>query len=604
LFIGICLTPAVAHETEKSQSTSRGNWLYVGGDGPGNYTKIQDAINHANDGDTVFVFNGTYVEYIIINRSITLIGQDKTTTFITGYVAFTISLLSDQITMSGFTIQNNGLRGEGVRIDSNNNTFFNNIVDTPQDEIRVSGNNNTLSDNAIACDRIFLSGDSTTISGNTITNNNYGLFFVDSWGNTILDNSFFHSGLFYLDDTVWNNIVTNNTVNGKPLVYLFDKKDRVLDSPAGQILLINCTNITVINQDLSNTTVGIQALRSDLCVLSGNILTGNIFGILLNGSGNAILENSITNNSGAITLSGASNVISRNIVSHNGGSIYLVSSDDNYILHNTVSDNFDGMVLDNGCDFNTIVNNTVVDNNFSGLIVFHGDGNIVSRNTLSNNKENRVLGNDNTISDNTFTYGDEGVSLGGNNNTLSNNTIRHNVDGIKLIHSDYTRISKNFISNNHESMVLLSSDHNSIDENIINNNDIGIHLVFCNEGNVVTGNTITMNNQSGIYLNCTNNSSISNNSISHNGQGICLISSPDNTILENTFLKNTRHALFENCTNTWDHNYWGRPRILPKIIFGIRIRPNPWSLPMLDIDWHPAFKPGIDTLSLLPRSTT
>jgi len=37
--------------------------LYVGGSGPGNYTKIQDAIDDASYGDTVFVYNGTYSDY-------------------------------------------------------------------------------------------------------------------------------------------------------------------------------------------------------------------------------------------------------------------------------------------------------------------------------------------------------------------------------------------------------------------------------------------------------------------------------------------------------------------------------------------------------------
>ena len=37
---------------------SRGNTLYVGGSGPGNYTKIQDAIDNTSDGDTVFVYKG------------------------------------------------------------------------------------------------------------------------------------------------------------------------------------------------------------------------------------------------------------------------------------------------------------------------------------------------------------------------------------------------------------------------------------------------------------------------------------------------------------------------------------------------------------------
>ncbi|HDN50977.1 MAG TPA: hypothetical protein ENG06_04290, partial [Thermoplasmatales archaeon] len=45
----------------------RGNTWYVGGSGPNNYTKIQDAIDNASDGDTVFVFNGIYYENVLIN---------------------------------------------------------------------------------------------------------------------------------------------------------------------------------------------------------------------------------------------------------------------------------------------------------------------------------------------------------------------------------------------------------------------------------------------------------------------------------------------------------------------------------------------------------
>ena len=56
LFIGTAIIPSSGQNIEKSSSASRGNWLYVGGSGPGNYTKIQDAIDNASDGDTLFVY--------------------------------------------------------------------------------------------------------------------------------------------------------------------------------------------------------------------------------------------------------------------------------------------------------------------------------------------------------------------------------------------------------------------------------------------------------------------------------------------------------------------------------------------------------------------
>ena len=84
LFVGTSIIPATAQDIKKQSSTSRGNWLYVGGSGPGNYSKIQDAIDNASEGDTVFVYSGWYNESILINKSIVVSGQDRNTTFIVG----------------------------------------------------------------------------------------------------------------------------------------------------------------------------------------------------------------------------------------------------------------------------------------------------------------------------------------------------------------------------------------------------------------------------------------------------------------------------------------------------------------------------------------
>ncbi|MBN2603724.1 MAG: hypothetical protein JXA91_06305 [Candidatus Thermoplasmatota archaeon] len=81
--------------------------LYVGGSGPGNYTKIQDAIEDASDGDTVFVYSGTYylgVGFTKINKSIELMGESRDETIITGYPLF--SIVKSNVRISGFTFEN------------------------------------------------------------------------------------------------------------------------------------------------------------------------------------------------------------------------------------------------------------------------------------------------------------------------------------------------------------------------------------------------------------------------------------------------------------------------------------------------------------------
>ena len=84
LFLGTYIAPSVAIDNVKKSPNPIGSekTLYVGGSGPGNYTKIQEAIDNSSDGDTVFVFIGTYFENIRIDRDINLIGENKETTII------------------------------------------------------------------------------------------------------------------------------------------------------------------------------------------------------------------------------------------------------------------------------------------------------------------------------------------------------------------------------------------------------------------------------------------------------------------------------------------------------------------------------------------
>ena len=116
-----------------SNPASVGNTLYVGGSGPGNYTSIQEAINDASDGDTVFVYDDSspYNEIVVVDKSINLIGENKNTTIINGdNEQYTVSLLADGVCMTGFQIQHeiSGKALYHLYVYSDGNNISNNMI--------------------------------------------------------------------------------------------------------------------------------------------------------------------------------------------------------------------------------------------------------------------------------------------------------------------------------------------------------------------------------------------------------------------------------------------------------------------------------------------
>ena len=226
LFVGTCIIPAIAQDIEKpSLPSSRGNWLYVGGSGPGNYTKIQDAINDSSDGDAVYVYNGTYNEFnITIDKSIFLFGEDKYSTIIDANLSGNcIDIFADNVTVRGFTIRNADFpNGTGIVIYSHNTTICDNIItDNDWWGIHIRGsNNNNISYNIISNNgwaSIYGRCSNQMIIGNKIVNNKIGiLLYFGSFSVIKYNNISGQSGLGIQIDWVTNSsIVQNNFIKNK-----------------------------------------------------------------------------------------------------------------------------------------------------------------------------------------------------------------------------------------------------------------------------------------------------------------------------------------------------------------------------------------------------
>jgi len=219
LFVGSGVVSAFNIDN-KSEPLNNGNWLYVGGSGEGNYTKIQDAIDNASDGDTIYVFNGIYYENVRVTKSIDLLGENQMLTFIDGQETggHVVSILAADVTFYHFTIQNPGgiPNAAALYVNSDSNQIIENIVTC----IPHHGE-----------EGIWLSQSSgNIISKNSIENHHYGIWLEDSTQNNLSNNKVTTSWIWGIilgnsnNNMLYQNYITEN--NGG--IYLRDSSENML----------------------------------------------------------------------------------------------------------------------------------------------------------------------------------------------------------------------------------------------------------------------------------------------------------------------------------------------------------------------------------------
>ena len=184
--IVICLMalmslPMVMGSNEYFVENLDGNILYVGGNGPGNYTTIQDAVDAASDGDTIFVFNGIYYENLNVNKILNLIGEDRDSTIIDGENKDNvIKIFEDNVKIEKFSIRNckNDYGFSGVNFDSNNNFLLDcNIYDNYWG-VLCYGDDNHISNNNVfsnGCGIVLSGANQNMIDNNRISENHGGI---------------------------------------------------------------------------------------------------------------------------------------------------------------------------------------------------------------------------------------------------------------------------------------------------------------------------------------------------------------------------------------------------------------------------------------------
>jgi parallel beta-helix repeat protein len=278
-----------------------GTTFYVGGSGPGNYTRIQDAIDNASNGDTVFVFSGIYHEHVGLRTGLNLIGEDILTTVIEWNNGITV-WSAPYSTIRGFTIRNAGYQagifGCVEHITVSNNMIFTNRgpgIFLEATDYAVIADNTIVTygewqwDLEYGCG-IYLMADRydnclyNTFINNTIINNGYGAgiclqgYSHYMWGyehttisgNTIIGNSSAPSVVgIYLDADLITTTINSNTIRH----YEYG------------IFLYSCGQNTIINNTVIENSYGIYLWdASNNRIYHNNLIANEVNGVT--GDGN------------------------------------------------------------------------------------------------------------------------------------------------------------------------------------------------------------------------------------------------------------------------------------------------------------------------------
>jgi parallel beta-helix repeat protein len=197
---------------------------------PDDFPTIQEAINKAGPGDTIYIRAGTYHENVLVNKSVSVIGEDRYNTVIDGsglgtvigVGASNVSIANLTVINAGFSIEDSGIELSGaencsingnVLIENGNNGIMlyqsicnaviaNIVEETGQSGIILYGSNNN------------------TVSGNTVRNaSDYGIVLQDSFYCHVIENTVArnYEGIALLasnENSVCRNTVTESVSHG------------------------------------------------------------------------------------------------------------------------------------------------------------------------------------------------------------------------------------------------------------------------------------------------------------------------------------------------------------------------------------------------------
>lgn len=499
---------------------------------PDDYATIQGAIDAASDGDTINVRTGIYYEHLIVNKTLTLVGENRDNTIIDGsYYGTVVEVTADDVSLSRLKIQHGEVGSD------------------------ITGNRTVISSNAFAG------------NGKKTTEQKMNLevfpeppaYLVWRFLYDMIEARF--TEVFQVSDeasAIKVKVSGHDDVSQLALALFYDANADGIPQFSEYTGYASRDKVTDVS--LSDPPVGQYIIKVRGWDVTGS--PGHFDREITTYRGYGLGVHSVFN----CTVSG-------NVANDNYAGISLQSSSDIEVYGNDVNHNFEGIMAGNLVD-SVFFNNTVSETLAGELL---GVGFSVRDSDLVNLTENSVsskafginLWNSSQVSvaeNQVNSNAGWGIDLhSSSNNSVSNNRISYSagLDGIRLMFSSDNLLSRNRISYSEHSGILLwyDCDNNMIVDNTIQRSGYqgwghghGAEVLF-SSGNLFANNSISRNNHGIIVIEAPSNI-FADNLVYSNSLGIQIKDASGNRVYHNNFLDNTDwQSLDEGGGNLWDDGY-------------------------------------------------
>jgi len=286
--------------------------ITVDANGGANYTSIQEAVDNAQNGDTIIVNPGVYQENVRINKELTITSNSNLTedqfkrTYVLGAIPDNdvFSINSDNVTIEGLYISGGpsgtersevGIYLEGVKncslinnalilndmgillsgaqgnylnsnlvslgnngislVNSQENILSDNLVVTNSHGISLNNSiNNTVVNNTAGSNSIGIyleMAGGNTLAYNVVSKNEYGIFGQTSQSNTLINNSLSLNGIgVFFNESSNNAIYANEFIN---FLNAIDEGDNIWNSSSTGNYWSNYTGVDADGNGIGDT---------------------------------------------------------------------------------------------------------------------------------------------------------------------------------------------------------------------------------------------------------------------------------------------------------------------------------------------------------------